>query len=114
MVVDSLGHVWLRDRVCLRAAGLSTTLVEASMIVGAVRAVIRCILRHVVSVGGIWPWSDSLEGIQSIQSIRLSNKAASIIDRVYAHTTIEGFSMHWSWVQAQHDSKRVDWISRRN
>ena len=51
------------------------------MIVGAVRAVIRCILRHVVSVGGIWPWSDSLEGIQGIQSIRLSNKAASIIDR---------------------------------
>ena len=114
MVIDSLGHVWLRDRVCLRAIGLSTTLVEASVIVGAVRAVVRCILRHVVSVGSIWPWSDSLEGIQGIQSIRLSNKAAAIIDRVYAHATIEGFSINWSWVQAQHDSKRVDWISRCN
>ena len=66
------------------------------MIVGAVRAVVRCVLRHVVSVRNIWPWSDSLEGVQGVQSIRLSNKAASIIDRVYAHAVIEGFSINWS------------------
>ena len=114
LVIDSLGHLWLRDRVCVRAIGLSTTLVEASMIVGAVRAVVRCILWHMISVGSLWPWSDSLEGFQGIQSIRLSNKAASIMDRVVAHAAIEGFSIHWSWVQAQHDSKKVDWISRCN
>ena len=52
LVLDSLGHVWLRDRVCLRAVGLKTRLVEASMIVGAVRAVIHCIL---LSAHSIYP-----------------------------------------------------------
>lgn len=76
-VIDSLGHVWLRDRARLRANGLSTTLVEASMIVGSVRSVIRCVLRHMLSVGSIWHWSDSLEGVQGVQPIWLSNKVAS-------------------------------------
>ena len=79
------------------------------MMVGAVRVVVRCVLHHLVSVGSIWPWSDSREDNQGVQSIRWSNKAAAIIDRVHAHACDEGFSINWSWVLGQHDSKRVDW-----
>ena len=43
MVVDEEGNVWLKKRVTIRAQGLSTKLVEATMIVMALQAVLQAI-----------------------------------------------------------------------
>ena len=50
LVKNSEGHEWLRGRVTLDAVGLSTALVEATMIVSAIKAAMWAMLQHGVSI----------------------------------------------------------------
>ena len=71
MVVDEEGNVWLKKRVTIKAQALSTKLVEATMIVMALEAVLKAIRKTEVTVQKLWAWSDSLEAIQSLASGQL-------------------------------------------
>ena len=111
MVVDEEGNVWLKKRVTIKAQGLSTKLVEATMIVMALEAVLQAIRKSEVTVQKVWAWSDSLEAIQSLASGQLQQRPASIMDRIIATGQETTVPLEWGWVQAQHDSQQQDWIS---
>ena len=114
MVVDEEGNVWLKKRVTIKAQGLSTKLVEATMIVMALEAVLQAIRKSEVTVQKVWAWSDSLEAIQSLASGQLQQRPASIMDRIIATGQETTVPLEWGWVQAQHDSQQQDWISQAN
>ena len=66
MVVDEEGNVWLKKRVTIKAQGLGTKLIEATMIVMALEGVLQASRKSEVTVQKVWAWSDSLEAIQSL------------------------------------------------
>ena len=113
-VVDGRGHVWLDYSVSLSAIGLSTKLVEASVVVSAVVAIAEFVSSHGVCLKEIWVWSDCLSAVQSLQSKDMADKTASIMDRVVAHFVLTHLPVQMGWVPAQHDTELDDWISSFN
>ena len=83
--MDSKGHVWLDTSVSLSAIGLSTKLVEASVVVSQVVAIAEYVSTHGMCIKEIWVWSDYLSVVQSVQSRDMADKTASIMDRVVSH-----------------------------
>ena len=57
-VMLETGRVWLQKRVTLLAQGMSTKLVEATMIAMAYAAVREAISSQLVEVQEVWSWSD--------------------------------------------------------
>ena len=106
--MDSQGHVWLNYNVSLSAIGLSTKLVEASVIVSVVIAIAEFVSSHGVCLKEIWAWSDCLSAVQSLQSRDMADKTASIMDRVVSHFLLTHFPVQMGWVPAQHDSELDD------
>ena len=114
MVVDEEGKVWLKKRVTVTAQGLSTKLVEATMIVMGLEAAVQAIMNTEVGVQEGWAWSDSLEAVHSLASRQLQQRPASIMDRIIAMGQGATIPLEWGWVQAHHDSQQQDWISLQN
>ena len=110
-VVDSQGHVWLDYSVSLSAIGLNTKLVEASVVVSAVIAIAEFVSSHGVCLKEIWVWSDCLSAVQSLQPKDMTDKTASITDRVVSHFVLTHLPVQMGWVPAQHDTELDDWIS---
>ena len=77
--------MWLDTSVSLSAIGLCTKLVEASVVVPAVRAIAEFVSTHGVCIKEIWVWSDCLSAVQPLQSRDVADKTASIMDRVLSH-----------------------------
>ena len=113
-VMDDAGRVWLQKKVTLLAHGMSTKLVEATMIAMAYDAVREAVVSHDVEVHEVWAWSDCLGAIHGMQSADVRQKQGLIVDRVITACQGEEVTVNWGWVQAQHDSHQQDWISREN
>ena len=113
-VVDSLEHVWLDVSVSLTAIGLSTKLVEASVVVSAGVAIAEYVSTHGVCIKELSVWSDCLSAVPSLQSRDLADKMASVMDRVVSHFVLTHLRVQMGWVPAQHDSHLDDWISSFN
>ena len=103
-----------RTSVSLSAIGLSTKLVEASVVVCAVIAIAEFVSTHGVCIKEIWVWSDCLSALQSLQSRDMADKTASIMDRVVSHFVLTPLPVQMGWVPAQHDTQLDDWISSFN
>ena len=113
-VVDSQGHVWLDTSVSLYAIGLSTKLVEVSVVVSAVIAIADFVSTHGVCIKEIWVWCGCLSTVQSLQSKDMADKTASIMDRVVSHFVLTHLPVQMRWVPAQHDTELDDGISSFN
>ena len=57
-LMDDAGRVWLKKRVTLLAHGMSTKLVEATMIAMAYDAVREALVSQEVEVHEVWAWSN--------------------------------------------------------
>ena len=113
-VVDNQGHVWLDASVSLFATGLSTKLVEASVVVSVVVAIAEDVSTHGMSTKELWVWSDCLSAVQCLQSRDLADKTASVMDEVVSHFVLTHLPVQMGWVPAQHDTDLDDWISSFN
>ena len=97
--------MWLDTNASLSAIGLSTKLVEASVVVSAVIAIAEFVSTHGVCIKEIWVWSDCLSAVQSLQSRNMADKSASIMDRVVSHFVVTHLPVQMGWVPAQHDNR---------
>ena len=113
-VADSQRHVWLDVCVSLSAIGLSTKLVEASVVVSAVVPIAEYVPTHGMCIKEFWVWFDCLSSRQSVQSRDLVDKTASAMDRVVSHFVLAHLSVEMGWVPAQHDTEPDDWTSSFN
>ena len=106
--------MWLRKRVTLLAHGMSTKLLEATMIAMAYDAVRDAVSSQLVEVHEMWSRLDCQGAIQGIKSANVHHKQGFIADRVIAVGQREEITANRGWVQAQYDSQQQDWISREN
>ena len=113
-LVDKQGHVCLDTSVSLSAIGLSTKLVDASVVVSAVVAIAEYVSTHGMCIKEIWVWSHCLSAVQSLQSRDMADKTASIMDRVVSHFLLTHLPIQMGWVPAQHDTELDDSISSFN
>ena len=45
---------------------------------------------------------------------RETGGGGGVMDRIISHVHLQGLRMCWIWVQAQHDSRKRDWLSNVN
>ena len=114
-VRDAKGRVYITMVVHMSAQGLSTKIVEATMIISGIMAVDTWLGRLGLSDWEVWCWSDCVLAVQSARSGEIQDMGMSIAHRlVIRANTTKHSRVHWGWCPAQHDSGADDWISLAN
>ena len=108
-------EVLLNNKVFFPAEGLSSALIEATVVVSALVALCRWVERTPPPFK-TWVWSDSLGTMVKIPLGQCLQIPGDVVDKlmVWVGLCAKLLSIEWGWVQAQHDSKKKDWISQLN
>ena len=104
-VPDAKGRVYITMVVHMSAQGLSTKIVEATMIISGIMAVDTWLGRLGLSDWQVWCLSDCLLAVQSARSGAIQDMGTSIANRlVIRANTTKHSRVHLGWCPAQHDS----------
>ena len=113
MVLGEQGTCYLKAQIVFEAWGLSSKLIEATMVVAALVAIdewVRSVVYERDVVVEVWAWSDNLSAIRQLVEESLGEVGVDIMDRLVAEVGSLCFGVNWGWIPAQHDTGAKDWL----
>ena len=113
MVLGEHGTRYLKAQIVFEAWGLSSKLIEATMVVAAVVAIDEW-LRERNVVLGVWAWSDNLSAIRQLVEESLGEVGVDKMDRLVTEVGGLCFVPNWGWMPAQHDTGAKYWLAMAN
>ena len=113
MVLNEQGTCFLKAQIVSEVWGLSTKLIEATMVVAALVAIDEWVRNRDVVVE-VWAWSDNLSAIRQLVEEPLGEVGVDIMDRLVAAVGSLCFVPNWGWLPAQHDARAEDWLALAN
>ena len=117
MVLGEQGTCYLQAQIVFEAWGLSSKLIEATMVVAALVAIDEWVRRVVYErdvVVEVWAWSDNLSAIRQLVEESLGEVGVDIMDRLVAEVGSLCFGVNWGWIPARHDTGAKDWLALAN
>ena len=117
MVLGEQGTCYLKAQIVFEAWGLSSKLIEATMVVAALVAIdewVRSVVYERDVVVEVWAWSDNLSAIRQLVEESLGEVGVDIMDRLVAEVGSLCFGVNWGWIPAQHDTGAKDWLALAN
>ena len=114
MVLNEQGTCLLMAQIVFVAWGLSSKLIEATMVVAALVAIDESVRNRDVELE-VWAWSENLSVIRQLVEECLGEVGVDIMDRLVATVGDLCFVPHWGWLlPAQHDTGAEDWLALAN
>ena len=101
---NPLGQISLDESVTLNGHGITTKLIEGSMLAQAIVAIREAIDQLHLPVRVVCSWSDCLSAVQPLCSATLTRRPGHIFDRVVAAGNVTRVLQRFGWLLAQHDS----------
>ena len=114
IAVDDQGHVLLWEVVTFSAQGLSTMIVEATMMPPGVHAITEWLRMGGIQVDHILVGSDNMAAVQRLQAGTLNHRPHEVMDLIVANVSSLTQPKEWVWIQAQHDTEDKDPLSCLN
>ena len=113
MIINEQGTCFLKAQIVFEAWGLSSKLIEATMVVAALVAIDEWVRHRDVELE-VWAWSDNLSAIRQLVEESIGEVGVNIMDRLVATVGALCFIPHWGWLPAQHDTGAKDWLALAN
>ena len=113
MIINEQGTCLLKTQIVFEGWGLSSKLIEATMVVAALVAIDQWVRHRDVELE-VWAWSDSLSAIRQLVEESIGEVGVDIMDRLVATVGALCFLPHWGWLPAQHDTGAKDWLALAN
>ena len=113
MIINEHGTCLLKAQIVFEGWGMSSKLIEATMVVAALVAIDQWVRHRDVELE-VWAWSDSLSAIRQLVEESIGEVGVDIMDRLVATVGALCFLPHWGWMPAQHDTGAKDWLALAN